>query len=368
MTKVKVSVIIPVYNVESFLRPCLDSIINQTLKEIEIICIDDGSKDNSLEILQEYAKKDERFKIIHQENAGAGAARNVGLDNAQGEYISFIDADDWVKHKLYKRLYSVAKEEDLDIVMFKMINYDHEQNKLYETGYYNLSQLKKWFDGSIFNEKNTKNKIFSMSVSPGGKLYKRNLIESINARYPEGMIFEDTPFFMEVYLNAKRSKILNEYFYFRRRTEKSVTTQFDKRYLDHIPMTNILIDIFKKYDKFEFYKRGLFNFKVAFIRKKYADIYENREKLFHLIRKDFLKLKETYLKEESLEKFFYPYNYAFFSQITENSDFGMFELMNKANLLEIENKKLEKELKKCNNFKSKQPIKTLIKLRNKFRY
>lgn len=368
MAKVKVSVIIPVYNVEDYLRPCLNSIVNQTLKEVEIICINDGSSDNSLKILQEYAKKDKRFKIINQENAGAGAARNVGLDNAVGEYVSFIDADDWVKHKLYKRLYSVAKKEDLDIIMFKMINYDHVQNRLYETGYYNLSELKEWFNGSVFNEKITKNKIFFMSVQPGGKLYRRELIESINARYPEGMIFEDTPFYMEVYLNAKRCKILNEYMHFRRRREGSVTTQFDKHYMDIISMTNILIGIFKKYGKYESYEKGLINFKVTFTRKKYVDVFENRKKLFHIVREDFLKLKESYLKEKYNEEFFYQYNYAFFSKITENSNFEVFEVLNKINLLEIENKKLRKELEKWKEFKSKKPIKIFIKLRNKFRY
>ncbi|WP_054834619.1 glycosyltransferase [Methanobrevibacter arboriphilus] len=287
MDNVKISVIIPVYNAEKYLKQCLNSITKQTLRDIEIICINDGSTDNSLKILREYAEKDERFKIINQKNAGAGSARNVGLDNATGEYVSFIDADDWIKHKLYKKLYSIAEKENLDIIMFKMINYDHEKDKLYETNYYNLSELKKWFDGSLFSEKITKNKIFNMSVSPGGKFYKRSLIESINARYPEGIIFEDTPFYMETYLNAKRCKIINEYLYFRRRSEKSVTTQFDKHYEDIIYMSNILIDLFKKHDKYKSYKKGLFNFKIAFIRKKYNDIFKNREKLFYLIKKFF---------------------------------------------------------------------------------
>lgn len=368
MKNVKVSVIIPVYNVENYLKPCLDSIIKQTLKDIEIICVNDGSSDSSLEILKEYAEKDKRLKIIDQKNAGAGAARNVGLDNAVGEYVSFIDADDWVKHKLYKRLYSVAKAEDLDIIMFKMINYDHVQDKFYETGYYNLSELDKWFDGSIFNEKITKNKIFKMSVQPGGKLYRRDLIESINARYPEGMIFEDTPFYMEVYLNAKRCKILNEYMHFRRRREGSVTTQFDKHYMDIIPMTNILLDIFKKYDKYDSYKKGLLNFKVTFTRKKYADVFENREKLFNTVREDFLKVKDNYIEKEDIENFFYPYNEAFFLGIIENPEFEKFEILNKVKLLEIENKKLKKELKRWEEFKSKKPIKAYIKLKNKFRY
>lgn len=93
---IKVSVIIPVYNVEKYLEECLDSIINQTLKEIEIICIDDGSTDSSLNVLENYKKKDKRIIVLQQQNLGAGAARNKGLDLARGKYLSFLDADDFL--------------------------------------------------------------------------------------------------------------------------------------------------------------------------------------------------------------------------------------------------------------------------------
>ena len=100
---VKVSVVIPVYNVEDYLRDCLDSIVNQTLKDIEIICINDGSTDNSLEILEHYKSKDERIKVISQENGGISAARNKGIDLASGDYISFIDSDDYIDNNFYEK-------------------------------------------------------------------------------------------------------------------------------------------------------------------------------------------------------------------------------------------------------------------------
>lgn len=106
--KIKVSVIVPVYNVEKYLRECLNSLVNQTLKEIEIICINDGSEDSSLEILNEYASKDSRFVIINQENSGQSVARNKGLDVAKGEYIGFVDSDDWVDLNFFENLYSEA--------------------------------------------------------------------------------------------------------------------------------------------------------------------------------------------------------------------------------------------------------------------
>ena len=103
----KVSVIIPIYNVETYLPQCLDSIINQTLKEIEIICVDDGSTDKSLDILKEYAKKDKRVAIITQKNLHAGVARNAGLSQAKGEYISFLDSDDFCEPEMFEKMYQV---------------------------------------------------------------------------------------------------------------------------------------------------------------------------------------------------------------------------------------------------------------------
>ena len=114
--KPKVSVIIPVYNTEAYLKRCLDSVINQTLKDIEVIAIDDGSLDNSGKILDKYAQKDSRIRVVHQENSGVGGAYNAGLVLAQGEYVAFLDSDDWIDPTLYADYYIKAKETDADVV------------------------------------------------------------------------------------------------------------------------------------------------------------------------------------------------------------------------------------------------------------
>ena len=108
--KIKVSIIVPVYNVEKYLKRCLDSITNQTLKELEIICINDGSTDNSLKILKQYAHKDKRISIINKQNEGLSVARNTGMEAASGEYIGFVDSDDWIDLDFYKKLYTTAKK------------------------------------------------------------------------------------------------------------------------------------------------------------------------------------------------------------------------------------------------------------------
>ena len=110
-----ISVIIPVYNVEKYIRYCLDSVINQTYKNLEIIIVDDGTKDSSGEIAEEYAVKDSRIKVIHKENGGLSDARNVGLDAATGKYIAFLDSDDVITLDFYEYLYNIIKEKDYDI-------------------------------------------------------------------------------------------------------------------------------------------------------------------------------------------------------------------------------------------------------------
>ena len=113
----KISVIIPVYNVEKYLKKCLDSICNQTLQDIEIICVDDGSSDSSLEILRQYEAKDSRVKVLTQSNQKQGAARNNGISIAKGEYLGFIDSDDWIDLDYYEQLYNSAKTFDCDIAI-----------------------------------------------------------------------------------------------------------------------------------------------------------------------------------------------------------------------------------------------------------
>ncbi len=130
----KVSVIVPVYNVEKYLEECIESLINQTLTDIEIICINDGSTDNSLKILEELQKKDNRIKIINQKNSGVSSARNNGIENATGEYIGFVDSDDWIDSDYYEKLYNTAKKYNSDIAagdMYrrnkKRFNYEKEE-------------------------------------------------------------------------------------------------------------------------------------------------------------------------------------------------------------------------------------------------
>ena len=113
----KVSIIVPVYNVEKYLKRCLDSLVNQTLKDIEIICVNDGSTDGSLAILNEYVRNDDRIVVINQENSGQSVARNRGIDVAKGEYLGFVDSDDWVSEDYFERLHNSAIQNNAEIAV-----------------------------------------------------------------------------------------------------------------------------------------------------------------------------------------------------------------------------------------------------------
>ncbi|EJG3290978.1 glycosyltransferase, partial [Campylobacter coli] len=136
--------IVPIYNVEKYLRQCLDSIIAQTLKDIEIILVNDGSTDNCGVICDEYALKDKRIQVIHKTNAGLGAAYNTGLEMASGEYIGFVESDDWIEPNMYEELYAKAKETDVDVCLSGYFLNNNQSTK-------KELQLLESIDDSIFN-------------------------------------------------------------------------------------------------------------------------------------------------------------------------------------------------------------------------
>ena len=226
----KVSIIVPIYNVEKYLRECLDSLINQTLEDIEIICVDDGSTDNSLAILQEYANNDSRIKIISQENQGQGIARNKGIDIANGEYIQFIDPDDWVETNMLEKLYKFANENNSNVVRFNdNIYYDYsgefkkddfvkhikkEYNyDLNKKAYYNWRDFKK---GCLTN----------LGLASWLYFYKTDFIKRNNIRFAPNKRSEDHLFTDGAILLADKVDFLDEYLYFyRKRSGSAVHTQ-----------------------------------------------------------------------------------------------------------------------------------------------
>lgn len=205
MDNIKVSVIIPVYNAEKFLYNCLDSILSQSLKEIEVICVNDGSKDNSLHILEEYSKKDERLIIIDQENMGAGAARNAGLKIARGEYLSFLDADDFYEKNMLEEAYECSIQKNADVCVFNADLFDNTEKKYKECTWCFRKQY--FTPGEVFHPQEYPNNenIFRMFNGwPWDKLFKRDFIKQNGLEYQNLRTTNDMYFVFIALAKAER--------------------------------------------------------------------------------------------------------------------------------------------------------------------
>lgn len=182
MQEALISVIVPVYKVEKYLKPCVDSILNQTYKNLEIILVDDGSPDNCPKICDEFIEKDNRIKVIHKENGGLSDARNAGIDIATGEYLAFVDSDDYIDSCMYERLLEKLIENNADVAMCYAKNiYDDDCD------FYDVEQK----EIDIYDSNDIFKALFKKELNnfAWNKLYKKSLFSEI--RYPKGKIYED---------------------------------------------------------------------------------------------------------------------------------------------------------------------------------
>ena len=253
----KVSVIIPVYNVEQYLRECLDSVVNQTLKDIEIICVNDGSTDNSLSILEEYAANDKRIKVIDlKTNIKQGGARNRGLDIVQSDYIMFVDSDDYIELNTLEKFYNVIIKNNCDIVISYFVNFSSDTS---EKSHKLCSAME------IYQNKHKKNtglyhfdKNFNdYIVGPVAKLYKKSIIDKYNIRFPENLIHEDEAFFWFYFSVINKVYYINEQFYYRRIHQDS--TMYKRKYqqsgvMDMIEILKYIHSYLQEHDLYNKYK------------------------------------------------------------------------------------------------------------------
>lgn len=205
---IKVSVILPIYNVEKYLKKCMDSIVRQTLKEIEIICVDDGSTDDSLSILREYEKNDKRIKVFCQQNAGAGAARNRGLSIAQGEYLSFLDSDDFFEIDMLEKAYHKAKECDAEITVFGSDQY-YEDSKEFVSVNWTIRKNALPPYRPMYYRAFTDN-VFNVFVGwAWDKLFKREFVLKHSLKFQEQRTSNDLLFVFSAVILAKQIEIVD---------------------------------------------------------------------------------------------------------------------------------------------------------------
>ena len=285
---VLVSVVIPVYNVEQYLEECLESVTNQTLRDIEIICIDDGSEDNSLEILEKYEKLDDRIKVVSQENKGPGATRNLGINISKGKYLYFIDSDDYIELNALEELFNYAKEKDVDFLLYPAINLDNQNKRFFKTDIYSMNDVEKFIGDGVVDYKDLDNLIFSIPVTAYSKLYNADFIKKNDIKFPEGLIFEDNIFFWNLVFSAKKIAFYSKYFYIRRRHSSSITTLHDKRLIDSIEINRLMVETFKKFGILDKFKNVIYNRRINLTYLRFVEILdEYKEDYYKKLNQDY---------------------------------------------------------------------------------
>lgn len=215
----KISVIVPVYNVEQYIAQCLDSIVNQTFKDIEILCVDDCGTDESMQIVRCYAGLDSRIKIItHEHNKGLGSARHSGLQHARGRYISFVDSDDWLDVTMFEKCYNVLERERVDSVWVKINLYFEDERKFVADAEY-LRDLHAPKEGVI---EITPENISHFPVNAWNKIYKASAVNQNKAIFSEGILYEDVEFYYRFFTQSTRVYILDELLYQYRQRKSSI--------------------------------------------------------------------------------------------------------------------------------------------------
>lgn len=240
--KSSITVIICVYNGEKFLDQCLSSVLRQTLKNIEVICVDDCSTDGSYQILEKYQQADGRVKIIrNSKNSGLATSRNKALSVARGEYIQFVDADDYITPECCETLYKRCKELKLDMLTFSGFNFDSNNNKI-ANNYWNFNPFPQKWNKTWFTYKDCKDFISEIHVSSCLTLYRRAFLAENKIKFPDGLFFEDNYFFTKAIFNAKRASIHKGKFYARRVHAESITQNWDKHFSDYIKIISMVLN------------------------------------------------------------------------------------------------------------------------------
>lgn len=351
----KISVIIPVYNASQFLHESIPSVLEQSLKEIELICVNDGSRDNSLEILNEFSKKDSRIRIIDQENAGCGAARNRALDEACGDYVYFFDPDDYISKNAFKELYDNAVKNDSDLVIFKIARFREGEEVNYSSPGFGLDKVFKDvdFENFSFTYKDVKKFVLNSSFAPWTKLYKREFLDKYDDfRFPTDIAFDDTPFHVQSMLRASKISFIPKFFYFYRFNPNSINNTSSNG-IDIFEISNIIERFLKKenyfdefYEEFKLFKIAqIFNYMLSTGTEEY---FQRAKEEFsaislgqnHLVKPHLVDRFNLVIQSDSLEEYKTKLYGLEIDELTSKND----KLKNQNKELKKQNNQLKKSL------------------------
>ena len=292
----KVSIIVPVYNVEKYLDNCLSSLVNQTLDDIEIIVINDGPTDRSSKIIEKYAKKSDKIKVYNKKNGGVSDARNYGLKKASGEYIGFVDSDDYVSKDMYEKMYCKAKESDFDVVVCDL-------NYVFEDG--SIKRVSSHINKDTTNIKKT---LINMYPCVWNKIYKLSLLKN-KLEFQKGVWFEDVDFLYKLFPYVKTIGVIKEPFNQYVQRSGSITKTFDHRLYDYVKNFNNLIVFYQERD---FYKKYFKELEYCYVRYLYASFIKQA---CHFSKKDYYEAVDTVIKNVNINFPKYRHNKYFYKSL-----------------------------------------------------
>ena len=298
MEKELVTIIVPIYNVEKYLKECIESIINQTYKNLEIILVNDGSTDDSLKICMNYKKKDNRIVIINKTNGGLSDARNKGIDAANGKYICFVDSDDYISSAYVELLYNEARKNNTDIVLCG-IKYVNDEKKILSEYAYKKNFVKSGKELLIdYYQENGVEVIVAWN-----KLYKRELFNTY--RYNVGKIHEDEFLTYKILYNLDKVSIISDKLYYYRKNDTSIVNKkFNLKRLDLLEALENRMRFFKEKSENKLYiltvELYVWVLKDFYVKtKKYIDHSKNIQ---NTIIKKYKKMKKLFLKSKEITK------------------------------------------------------------------
>ncbi len=298
---VEISVILPVYNSEDFLAECLDSLLNQSFKDIEILCIDDGSSDGSLEILNRYKDKDERITVITQENEGVAKTRNKALELANGNYVYFMDSDDCLDSNAFRKLHDNITSNGSDFCIMKVIfvNGDEEYK-------FPAFDLDKEFSGVNFNKftftyKDIKRHVLNDLFAPWLKLYRTDFLKSSDDfTFPEIKSYSDAPFHVKTMLKASKISFVPEYLYYYRENDDSLVHSSSNT-INFFKLADIIEDYLIENNFFDELKDEFYTFKTS--KLVYYMGFTDSDEYYTRAKSDLSDLNELFLSDSSRSTF-----------------------------------------------------------------
>ncbi|MCL2120145.1 MAG: glycosyltransferase [Planctomycetaceae bacterium] len=265
-----ISIIIPIYNVEKYLRQCLDSCLTQTMKEIEVICVDNGSTDGSPGILKDYAARDDRVIVFHHPEGRQGNARNAGLMHVRGKYTLFVDSDDWIHKETCQRTFELAEQHHADLCVYRLVR-PWKKCKIVRDKPARCKNISRFFSDLTVAGKCSE-KLFIQDVAACSKLIRTDLLRKHDITFPQGVVYEDMPFHWNIIRIARHILYITDELYYHRQRSGSTMGSRGKHHFNIIAIYDLIRQDLEASGCYDDCRQLFLNDKLAAFRRHYREI------------------------------------------------------------------------------------------------